>query len=386
MRALHRLSLLFLSLTVGLVNAAGAYPEYRVTVVAPAGSAARAINNAGVVVGTYPFSATATHGFLNRGAGLVDLGTLGGTASDAVAINDRGQVLGHWTSATAEQRGYIYRGGTQHDIGTIPGYGTTYTDINNRGFITAWGAPTGSFDAPHGFLRAPAGTFRDLGFLPDPNPMTQAFALNNHNKVVGASGEFSFPEQILHAFVWSRGVMRDIGDFGGTPNFAFDINDCGQITGYNSRKEDFHFKNAFLYSGGRLIDIDGRPSSEAPFSMGRGINCHGHVVGSSDHLSGFVYRGKRMQSLNALIDPALGWDIDSPEAINKAGQIAATATRAGLRYAVRLDLIRPMAVQTMQLELDEDAPPLAQEQAQAAADAKADAQAQAREVVRPVRQ
>ena len=85
-------------------------------------------------------------------------------------------------------------------------------------------------------------------------------------------------------------------------------------------------------------------------SAGTGINGLGHVVGTSDHLSGFVYRGRRMQSLNALIDPALDWDIWRPVAINDAGQIAATALRNGVQYAVRLDLIRPLA---------EPAPPVA---------------------------
>jgi probable HAF family extracellular repeat protein len=177
--------------------------------------------------------------------------------------------------------------------------------------------------------------------------------------------------------------MRDLGDFGSDINAGLTINDCGQVTGYASLPVGFHARHAFLYSNGRLRDIDGRPLTDAVdnYSIGNGINCLGHVVGYSDHLSGFIYRGKRMESLNALIDPHRGWNISAPAAINNAGQIAATAYRHGRQYAVRLDLIRPMAVMVPEQAPDDlAAAPLTPEQA------RADAEAQAREVVRPVQQ
>ena len=386
MKAHHRMSLFLLSLTVGLANAAWAVPEYRVTVVAPANSAATDINNAGVVVGNYPFSATSTHGFLNRDStGLVDLGTLGGTASSAAAINDKGQVLGEWTTAAGQQRGFIYFRGTRRDIGIIPGRFTTYTDINYAGYITAYGTAFDTFEGPHGFLRSPNGTFTDIGALPVENPMTIADSLNNRKQVTGASGPLTFPDQPLRAIVWAAGVMRDLGDFGADPNVGQAINDCGQITGYASVPQGFRNRVAFLYSGGRLIDIDQRPATADRFSEGTGINIHAHIVGNSNHLSGFIYRGRTMESLNALIAPGLGWDIRFPQAINDAGQIAATAYRGGVQYAVRLDLIRPHALQAPAVELDaESAPPAAN--ADAEAQAKADNDAQAREAAHPVKQ
>jgi hypothetical protein len=163
-----------------------------------------------------------------------------------------------------------------------------------------------------------------------------------------------------------------------------DINTCGQITGYASLPVGIHSRHAFLYTHGRLLDIDGRPRTGNEFSEGHGLNNRGHVVGVSNHLSGFVYRGKRMQSLNALVDPKLGWDIYAPEAINDAGQIAATATRKGVQYAVRLDLIRPSA--ELAPVLDEEEAVAADKPADAEAEAKADAEAQAHEAVVPVRQ
>ncbi|MEJ7805533.1 MAG: HAF repeat-containing protein [Telluria sp.] len=336
----HCFSRLLLCLTATLANAAWAYPEYRVTVVGPPNSAATDINRYGVVTGDYTTASATLRAFLNRGAGVVYLGTLGGTSSNAVAINDRGQVLGEWTTATGQTRGFLYYAGTRRDIGVIPGRNTRYTDINDGGFITAYGTTPGV--GPRGFLRAPDGTLTDLGTLPYDDPMTFASALNNRNQVTGASGPLTVPDQPWRAFRWAGGSMHDLGDLGATPNYGQAINACGQITGSMSMPTGTHNRVAFLYNHGRLMDLDGRPATDERDSAGTGINGLGHVVGTSNHLSGFVYRGRRMQSLNALIDPALHWDIQAPQAINNAGQIAATATRHGVQYAVRLDLIRPM--------------------------------------------
>jgi probable HAF family extracellular repeat protein len=351
----HRLFLLFVSLAAGTASAGKAYPEYRLTVVGPAGSTAADINSKGVVVGTYPFSATSTHAFLNRGKGLVNLGALTGTASNAVAINDKGQVLAQWTNSAGQQRGFIYHHGTVRDIGVVANWNTTYTDINNAGYISAYASEPGSFDGPRGFLRAPDGKSVNIGFVPVTAPHTYAYGINNRNQITGASGELSFPEQPLRAIVWTKGAVRDLGDLGWSPNSGMAINDCGQVTGYMSLYEGFHTHVAFIYTHGRILNIDGRPATEQRYSEGAGINNLGYVVGSSNHLSGFLYRGRRMQSLNALIDPKSGWDIENPRAINDAGQIAATAVRKGVRYAVRLDLIRPLLEKAPALDLDAEA-------------------------------
>lgn len=94
-----------------------------------------------------------------------------------------------------------------------------------------------------------------------------------------------------------------------------------------------------------------------------------------------------MELLNALIDPRQGWNITDAQAINDAGQIAATAFRNGRSYAVRLDLIRPYANAVPTAEPDEEAsvePALSAEAA--AARAKAEAEAAAREAAKPVAQ
>jgi probable HAF family extracellular repeat protein len=392
MQARQSISLFLLSLTMALANAAwAAYPEYRVTVVGPRNSFASDINNAGAVAGFVPRSpgSDAYRAFVNRGKGIVYLDKRGATSSLAVAINDKGVVLGNWTDASGTQRGFLYCHGSLRDIGGIGSGSTNYTDINNAGYVTAIATVT-PFGMQRGFLRAPNGTLRDIGSFPVENPVTLPYALNNRNQITGQSGPFDTPPDLpLRAFLWTKGVMRDLGDFGAVPVSGDAINDRGQVAGSAELPFNIHNKAAFLYSHGRLIKLDDRPNDVEQFTTASGINNRAHIVGTSDRLSGYIYRGRRMESLNALIDPRLGWDIRFPQAINDAGQIAATAERGGVLYAVRLDLIRKSAESAPQIdENDHEAGPIVQplSQQEAAADARAEAEAQARELAQPVRQ
>jgi len=398
MQRRHFVSLSLLPLALAAIQAvsaapAASYPEYRVTIVGPANSRVSDMNNAGVVVGTYPIGTdgTRTGSFVTRGNRFVDLGTLGGRLSQVIAINDKGQVLGNRVTTGGQQRGFIYYHGKTRDLSDPPGLPLTYVDINNAGYTLALGF-VGTDPGPsslRSFLRDPSGHLRNIGTLPGEDAVTQAEALNNRNQIVGESGPFLAPDPPLRAFLWTRGVMRDLGDFGFTPNYALGINDRGQVTGYASVPTGFHNQVAFIYSNGRLIDIDRRPPTADRFSLGESINNLGHVVGSSNHLSGFVYRGRKMESLNALIDPRLGWNILFPRTINDKGQIAADAVRGGIGYAVRLDPIRPYLEAAPVLESDAELGPMAQSgltAAQEAAEAKAEVEAQAKEVVRPLGQ
>lgn len=358
MQARTSVSLFLLSLIMGVAHASptyhASYPEYRVTIVGPAGSQPAAINNAGAVVGVTYVSATGSYrSFVNYGKGPLDLGLLGGRSNYAVAINDKGEVLGNWITTAGLLRGYVYYRGSFRQLNPVPGRTTGYVDINNAGYIVAEATPAGPAGGnPRSYLRAPNGTWRDLGALPFENVATQAAALNNRNQVTGISGELIFPEIPYHAFIWSRGTIRDLGGLGYTPNYGLDINDRGQVAGYVST-ETFREALAAIFSHGRVNLIDTRPPGNYRYSTAVGINNHGHVIGTSDFLGPYVYRGRRMESVNALIDPGSGWSISFPRAINDAGQIAAWGTRNGVTYTVRLDLSRPHALGAPIIEADE---------------------------------
>ncbi|MFC0253482.1 HAF repeat-containing protein [Massilia consociata] len=342
-KCISHIPLFLLSLTLGLAHAAPNYAEYRVTIVGPAGSQPTDMNQAGAVVGITSTGIDTYRSFVNYGRGAVDLGLLGGTSNQAVAINDRGEVLGNWTTRSGQLRGYVYHRGSFRQIAGVGGQATRFVDINNAGYILT-----------SNHLRAPNGSYRNLGALPYENPVTQAEALNNRNQVTGESGSFISPEPPFYAFVWTRGVMRQLGDFGYTPSYGLDINDRGQVAGYTST-ETFREALATIWTHGRPTLIDTRPAGNYRYSTAQSINNHGHAVGSANQLGAFVYRGRRMESLNALIDRRSGWNITFPRAINDAGQIAASGTRNGVTYTVRLDLIRPHALGAPHIEADDAA-------------------------------
>jgi probable HAF family extracellular repeat protein len=159
-------------------------------------SYASRINNHGDVVG-YTFSPYQGSGppcasfqaFLYDGGKITGLGALGGSGSFSFAygVNDKGQVVGT-SSRTPCGHGYafLYDGGAMVDLGTLAGYDTSSAQaINKGGEIVGY-----AFSNTAGF-----------------KPGTEAF-------------------------LYSNGVMTDIGPPGWSNTIAMDINDHGQIVGY----------------------------------------------------------------------------------------------------------------------------------------------------------
>ena len=84
----------------------------------------------------------------------------------------------------------------------------------------------------------------------------------------------------MHAFLYSGGVMTDLGTLpGGTYSCATGINNNGQIVGYsNTASGPIH---AFLYSGGKMTDLGTLPGGDN--SEATGINDSGQIVGDSEY-------------------------------------------------------------------------------------------------------
>lgn len=322
-------------------------PRYALTAVAGQDSYATGLNNLGQVVGGIAV-ADSYHAFVNAG-GFTDLGTFGGDYGAAYAINDAGQVVGTAFSFTegTPTRGFLYSGGTMNAIqGAV---GNTYAyGINNGGTVV--GAMTVSTQEGDFYQHAytwNGGGFIDLGTLPNGDG-SRGFAINGHGEVVGAvantiNGAPNFPED---PFVYRNGTMTGLGNFGGIFSNATSINDAGLVVGYagidfGGLSDEIYSRSAFLYEGGVLHDLGGL----APYrsSVASDINNLGQIVGSAGLAGGgahaFLYENGEMIDLNTLIDPASGWTIEDAAAINDLQQIAATACKAGICQAVRLDLV-----------------------------------------------
>src|SRR5207247_4411917 len=160
--------------------------------------------------------------------GLTDLGTLGGSHSEALAINGRGQVAGFSTTATGERHAFFWDGGAMRDLGAFAGdccaaSGTPFIALNDAGQVAF--TSTVASGERHAVLWDGT-TVRDLGTLG--GDYSEATAINATGQVVGSSrivaGGFAF-----HAVVWDRGVPRDLG-----PGRALAINGRGQVPGFSA--------------------------------------------------------------------------------------------------------------------------------------------------------
>ena len=100
---------------------------------------AYAINDAGQVAGRTDADQGAIHAFIlgSSGGGLKDIGTLGGTNSEALAINKSGEVVGDAETANNTPHAFLYRKGSTRDLGTLPGFDTASfaRSINDQGEV-----------------------------------------------------------------------------------------------------------------------------------------------------------------------------------------------------------------------------------------------------------
>lgn len=155
------------------------------------------------------------------------------------------------------------------------------------------------------------GVMRDIGTLGGRH--TNSGRINTKGQVVGgadtATGE-------SRAFLYSDGVMTDLGTLGGNYSRAFTINDRGQIVG--SSRNASGYMRAFLYSDGIMTDIGTLLGGRNAYASS--INASGHIVGVSETASGsyhaFLYNDGVMIDLGTL-----GGSTSYAADINDSGQI-----------------------------------------------------------------
>jgi probable HAF family extracellular repeat protein len=259
-------------------------------------SEARALDTADVV-GTSTLSGTSftpTHAFLDHNGHMTDLGTLGGSCSYAYALNDLGEVVGQ-ACTTSNQHAFLWSNGKMTDLGTLGGL------------------------------------------------TSSASGINSSHQVVGSSETSTTFSSTMHAFLWSNGKMTDLGTLGGSDSIAYAINNAGQVVGYASPPNSS--VHAFLYSGGKMTDLGVFFDS----SVAEAINTSGVVVGTADVLNSngttanhaFIYNGGKLQDLNTLIPPGSGWVLSEATGINDTGQIVCNAynTTTGYTHAFLLNPI-----------------------------------------------
>ncbi|MEW6536637.1 MAG: PEP-CTERM sorting domain-containing protein [Candidatus Auribacterota bacterium] len=274
-------------------------------------SDARDINNSGQVVGSsYTVDAKFSHAFLYQSGIMTDLGVLpGGNSSNASGINDAGQIVGSSNIPNASAA-FIYESGTMQNLtsGMPDIVHSGATKINNAEQIVGLVYSTTDWYA----YIYESGTLTDLG-----GNAFNAYDINDLGQVVGVTTNTASQTR---GFVYDSGTITEIGTLGGDMSAAHGINNVGQIVGYaKTSNGDLH---AYLCVMGMLSNLGtlGGPSSAA-----LDINESGQIVGHSEispnEFHAFLFENGIMKDLNDFIDPSLDFTAVYGLAINDRGDI-----------------------------------------------------------------
>jgi probable HAF family extracellular repeat protein len=120
------------------------------------------------------------------------------------------------------------------------------------------------------FLIASSASGQSLSLI-DLGAGTAAYGINGSGQVTGCAPAAAGAP---HAFLYSAGVMTDVGTLGGASSCGYAINADGQVTGYADTGTASH---AFLYGNGAMTDLG--TVGGVPTSAGVSINANGEVVG-----------------------------------------------------------------------------------------------------------
>jgi probable HAF family extracellular repeat protein len=158
----------------------------------------------------------------------------------------------------------------------------------------------------------------NIGSLGDPF-LTLAFGINNVGEITGYSAATPAAGFPRHAFLYSNGVMTDLGSLG-QESFGQAINNNSHITGYYTLGDET--LRAFFYSNGTMTDLGALPGDTD--SQGLALNDTGDVVGRSYRLGenshAFLYSHGIMTDLGSL-----GGQRSTATAINNARQVVGTS-------------------------------------------------------------
>jgi uncharacterized membrane protein len=339
------------------------------------GASASAVNDFGQVVGSVS-SATANHAVVWATATALptDLNN-GYNSSSASAINTLGQIVGTCRDGS-EDRPVIWVPGSNGYVmtdlaGDDPSVGYGYaTDINSSGEVLGylyaimdgypwpdglWGfvvvpEDTNGDDFPDCWFRDADGDGRnDLMILFQVSMEMmwtyEASAINDLGWVVGTCDPgWAYDPQ--EAFVIIPDYTLPNPWYTDADNDGF--NDLAMLTGGYPFIEDINNQGQFVAAGLFKIGVDGAitptalpPTSTYSWSLPRGINDNGQVVGTGRTLKGKTdydpllwQPDKGTMQLKSLVSSMAGFsDLDGGAAINNHGQIVGTGTTSAGKRA-----------------------------------------------------
>jgi probable HAF family extracellular repeat protein len=271
---------------------------------------------------------------------ITDLGTLGGTFSQANGINNRGVVTGFSTPpGDMTVHAFRWQNGVMTDLGTLGGPNSFTPDQNH--LISPRGAIVGiaetSITDPNGEDTCGDGSqLTCLPFVWQNGKMTAlpllggnngaTAGINSRGQIVGVAETANADPTCapplflqIEAAIWENGQVHELTPLSGDPDgYANSINDNGQAVGLTG--SCVSASHAVLWQNGTPIDLGnlGGVSGNIAFD----INNNGQVVGQSD-LPGdnahhaFLWQNGAMADLGTIYN----LPVSLANGINNKGQV-----------------------------------------------------------------
>lgn len=286
--------------------------------------------------------------------------------TDVWGINDRGQAIAYASGPGPTMAARLFLVDAQGAHLLTPPAGTETMGfiggvaLNNAGQVAFNTQPTGSLPLPIRAFLYDHGTLTDLGHLPLRSFEARScdvsvHALNNSGMAAGQSqislkDADGLPLLPVHAFLWRKGVMTDLGvPPGYDESSATALNDRGDVIGTIDRQSETQSgpdpasqDHGFLWRKGVMTDLGTLPGCR--YTEPTGINNQGQIVGNSYNIEGsgnsfsrtggalnggvFLWQDGKMQDLQTLV-PA-GWQLQSAVSINDRGDILCTGSHDGM--------------------------------------------------------
>jgi probable HAF family extracellular repeat protein len=311
-------------------------------------SAAQSLNDWGVIVGDSGNGITDPRSGLPEikaaawiDGRLYDLGTLGGRSSGATAISNGNQITG-WSETdpgsldATETHAFLWEHGSLKDLGTLGGDFSFGQDVNNRGQVIEFSS-TNSVDPGTG-QPAQHPFFWQNGKMIDLSLGGSAGGSDFLNQRGDAIGDSTLPGDAEdHAFLWSRGKLRDLGTLGGTFSRPTGLTEEGHVSGVASTADD-QLLHAVLWRDNHTVDLGTIPGDACSFAWG--LNSSDQVVGISlpscdfSVARAFFWEKGAMLDLNSLVDDnPTGLHLVYAESINDSNEIVGIGVPPGISPA-----------------------------------------------------
>ena len=270
---------------------------------------------------------------------VIDLGTLGGSFSQAFGVNNKGWVVGFSTlPGDTALHAFLWRKGLMADLGTLAGSDTLpisqAVSLNDRGEVvglseTSLPDPLGENFCGDSLVCLPVlwqgSVITPLPILGGTNGVGND--INNRGQVVGVAENATpdptcIPPAVLHfkPAIWDKGKVQELPTFLGDPDgLAVAINDNGQAVGNTVNCSFSSPGHAALWRQGKVTDMGNLGDLGLSPSD---INNQGQVVGTAGDLSGAVTLAFLWQNGVASSLGTLPGDVEShANSINDKGQV-----------------------------------------------------------------